>query len=121
MKKAQVENPNPQDCDFFVPGAAGDNFAEGKTASPPAEAVETTEVKAAEAERPVLTARPVAAAKSAEPTFTVAQLRPSARKLFGISQSTYDGATDGIGPEEQFTVGAFPFRKEDIRRWKDGF
>lgn len=23
--------------------------------------------------------------------------------------------------KEQFTVGAFPFRKEDIRRWKDGF
>ena len=67
-----------------------------------------------EAERPAVTAKPVAAAKSAEPTFTAAQLRPSARKLFGISQSTYDGATDGVGPDEQFTVEAM---REHINKW----
>lgn len=85
-----------------------------KKEQPPVEAVETKEVKVVEAERPALTARPVTATKSAEPTFTVAQLRPSARKLFGISQSTYDGATDGIGPDEQFTVAAM---REHIDKW----
>ncbi len=54
------------------------------------------------------------AAKPAEPTFSVAQLRPSARVLFGISQSTYDGATCGIDPEQQFTVEAM---REHINNW----
>ena len=52
------------------------------------------------------------AAKPAEPTFSVAQLRPSARTLFGISQSTYDGATDGLTGE--FTVAAM---REHIEKW----
>lgn len=48
----------------------------------------------------------------AEPTFSVAQLRASARNLFGISQSTYDGATDGLTGE--FTVEAM---REHIEKW----
>ena len=53
-------------------------------------------------------------AAPAEPTFTAAQLRPSARSLFGISQSTYDGATDGVDPEQQFTVEAM---RKHIDKW----
>lgn len=52
------------------------------------------------------------AQKPAEPTFSVAQLRASARNLFGISQSTYDGATDGLTGE--FTVEAM---REHIEKW----
>ena len=52
------------------------------------------------------------AEKPAEPTFSVEQLRPSARNLFGISQSTYDGATDGLTGE--FTVAAM---REHIEKW----
>lgn len=48
----------------------------------------------------------------AEPTFTVEQLRPSARSLFGVSQSTYDGATDGLIGE--FTVEAM---RKHIDEW----
>lgn len=56
--------------------------------------------------------KPAVAARPKEPTFTVAQLRPSARNLFGISQSTYDGATDGLTGE--FTVEAM---REHIEKW----
>jgi len=74
-------------------------------AKPPVEAA--TEKKAeVKAEQPAIEAKP------AEPTFTVAQLRPSARNLFGISQSTYDGATDGLTGE--FTVAAM---REHIEKW----
>ena len=52
------------------------------------------------------------AAKPAEPTFTIEQLRPDARVLFGISQSTYDGATHGLTGE--FTVKAM---REHIDNW----
>jgi len=54
------------------------------------------------------------AAALAEPTFTAAQLRSSARSLFGISQSTYDGATDGVDPEQLFTVEAM---RKHIDKW----
>jgi len=75
---------------------------------PPIEAVDTKAGKG----KPVVTAKPVAA--STEPVFTVAQLRPSARNLFGISQSTYDGATCDIDPEQTFTVEAM---REHIDKW----
>lgn len=52
------------------------------------------------------------ASSPAEPTFSVAQLRQSARNLFGVSQSTYDGATDGLTGE--FTVAAM---REHIEKW----
>jgi len=71
-----------------------------------AEAAEVTTEKAEQAE-PRNVARHEAA-------FTVAQLRPDARVLFGISQSTYDGATDGIGPDTTFTVNAM---REHINKW----
>ena len=72
-----------------------------KKAQPPVEAAtEKTEQVGKQAE------------KSAEPTFSVEQLRPSARNLFGISQSTYDGATDGLTGE--FTVAAM---REHIEKW----
>ena len=52
------------------------------------------------------------AAAPAEPTFTIDQLRQSARVLFGISVSTYDGATDGLTGE--FTVQDM---KNHIEKW----
>ena len=69
-------------------------------AKPPVEAVEKIE----KAE--------TVAAKPAEPTFTIRQLRPDARALFGISQSTYDGATHGLTGE--FTVEGM---REHINKW----
>ena len=54
----------------------------------------------------------VQATKPAEATFTVEQLRPSARELFGVSQSTYDGATYGLTGE--FTVEAM---RKHIENW----
>ena len=78
---------------------------------PPVEAVDTKAGK--DKPKPVVAAKPVAAASN-EPVFTVAQLRPSARKLFGISQSTYDGATCDIDPEQTFTVEAM---REQIDKW----
>lgn len=84
-----------------------------KKAQPPVEAVTETEAKAVEA------AQPVEAAKPAEPTFTVMQLRPNVRVLFGISQSAYDGATHGVDPERKFTVDAM---KKHIEKWmKEGY
>ena len=72
-----------------------------KKAQPPIEAAtDKAEQVGKQAERP------------AEPTFSVEQLRPSARNLFGISQSTYDGATDGLTGE--FTVAAM---REHIEKW----
>ena len=52
------------------------------------------------------------AAAPAEPTFTIDQLRQSARVLFGVSVSTYDGATDGLSGE--FTVQDM---KNHINKW----
>lgn len=58
-------------------------------------------------------AEPMNAARR-EAVFTVAQLRPDARVLFGVSQSTYDGATDGIEPDKLFTVSAM---RDHINKW----
>lgn len=44
-------------------------------------------------------------------TFTVADLRDYAREVFGVSQSTYDGATFGL--EGEFTVDEMKQRIED--------
>lgn len=77
-----------------------------KKAQPPVEAA----IKENAEEKPA--AKPVETSKHAEQTFTVAQLRQSARILFGISQSTYDGATDGLTGE--FTVTAM---REHIEKW----
>lgn len=76
-----------------------------KKEQPPVEAVE------AKAVRPVAASKPTA---RSEPTFTVAQLRPSARTLFGVSQSTYDGATASIDGEKTFTVAEM---RNHIERW----
>ena len=74
-----------------------------KKAQPPIEAAtDKTEQVGKQAERP------------AEPTFSVEQLRPSARNLFGISQSTYDGATASIDREQTFTVDGM---RQHIERW----
>ena len=54
------------------------------------------------------------AAKPEEPTFTIEQLRPDARVLFGVSQSTYDGATASIDREQTFTVDGM---RQHIERW----
>ena len=86
MKEAQVERPVQQDGDVTTTG----------TVTPPQKAAEK-DVKVGKA------------AKPAEPTFSIAQLRPSARTLFGVSQSTYDGAVSGLDHESMFTV-------EDMRR-----
>lgn len=75
-----------------------------KKVQPPIEA-------AAVKEEPVAEVAVKPAART-EPSFTKAQLRPSARKLFGISQSTYDGATASIGDERMLTV-------EEMRRHID--
>lgn len=48
----------------------------------------------------------------AEPEFTIDQLRESARALFGISVSTFDGATHGMDGE--FTVRAM---RDHIEKW----
>lgn len=73
-----------------------------KKAQPPVEAAEVKEVR-----------QPEKVSKS-EPTFTIAQLRPSARTLFGISQSTFDGATASIDGEKTFTVTEM---RNHIERW----
>ena len=72
---------------------------------PPVEAVEV------KAEKPAAASK--ASAKS-EPVFTVAQLRPYARTIFGISQSTYDGATASIGEDQMLTVEEM---RNHIERW----
>ena len=59
-------------------------------------------------------AEPPKAEKPEAPTFTIEQLRADARALFGIAQSTYDGATHGLDRDQMFTVEAM---KEHIERW----
>lgn len=76
-----------------------------KKAQPPVEAVDV------KPEQTTATSKPVA---KSEPRFTVAQLRPSARNLFGVSQSTYDGATASIDGEKTFTVTEM---RNHIERW----
>ena len=47
-----------------------------------------------------------------EPVFTIAQLRPDCRTLFGVSASTYDGATASLSGE--FTVAEM---RSHIDKW----
>ena len=77
-----------------------------KKIEPTAEAVDVRTEKPAQDE-------PEKQARS-ESVFSVAQLRPDARVLFGVSQSTYDGATHGIEPDKLFTVSAM---RERINKW----
>ena len=60
----------------------------------------------------VETAKPVEA--PTEPVFTIDQLRLSARALFDVSQSTYDGATASLDSEQMFTVEQM---REHIDHW----
>ena len=50
--------------------------------------------------------------KTIPPKFTIERLRASCIKLFGITASTFDGATYGL--TGQFTVDAM---KEHIDKW----
>ncbi|MDD3029764.1 MAG: hypothetical protein PHS57_05750 [Alphaproteobacteria bacterium] len=65
----------------------------------------------------------VAAIRAAEavpdldPMFSIDDLRPSARHLFGISESTYDAATNRLSGE--YTVKAM---RQEIDKWlKEGY
>ena len=51
---------------------------------------------------------------SQEPKFTLGKLRENCKKIFGVTQSTFDGATYGIEGEE-FTVAEI---KKTIEEWK---
>jgi len=53
-----------------------------------------------------------AEAGGGEPKCSVARLRQDCLKLFGVTTSTYDGATFGLGGE--FTVGEM---RERIEEW----
>lgn len=57
----------------------------------------------------------IAAAEKAEatPKFTVEKLRKNCYTLFGVTQSTFDGATYGLGGE--FTVEEM---KSAIEKWQ---
>lgn len=84
-----------------------------KKAQPPIEAATENVEEVVGAEPPAEVAKPV------EPTFTASQLRPDARALFGISQSTFDGATHGVDAEQKFTVNAM---RDHINKWlKEGY
>lgn len=71
-----------------------------KKTKPPVEAATVEEAKPAEA--------------PTEPVFTIEQLRPSARNLFGVSESTYDGATANLDGEVKLTVEQM---REHINHW----
>ena len=75
-----------------------------KNKQPPVEAAEVKKEPEASVKPEVKT----------DPVFTVEQLRPSARTLFGISQSTYDGATASIDGEQMFTVDEM---RKHIDKW----
>ena len=71
-----------------------------KKTQPPVEAATVEEAKPVEA--------------PTEPVFTIEQLRQSARTLFGVSESTYDGATANLDGEQMLTVGQM---REHIDHW----
>lgn len=67
------------------------------------------------AEQQTVQESPVSSAE--KPRFSVATLRASARKLFGVSISTYDAATYKLTGE--YTVDAM---REHINKWlKEGY
>jgi hypothetical protein len=51
---------------------------------------------------------------SSKPTFTLDRLRKDCHKLFGITESTYDGATFGLSGE--YTVEAL---RNVIEKWQN--
>ena len=53
--------------------------------------------------------------KKSPPKFTVAQMRPNCMALFGVTVSTYDGATFGLDSKDKFTVEGM---KAKIEGWK---
>lgn len=66
--------------------------------------------KAAVPEKAVKAEEPRQPEKAAA-KFTIERLRPYAREVFGVSQSTFDGATYGV--EGEFTVDEMKKRIED--------
>lgn len=48
--------------------------------------------------------------------YPLARLRRDCRKLYGVSTSTFDGATVGYKPEEKFTVAEMG---DIIKVWTD--
>lgn len=48
--------------------------------------------------------------------YPLARLRRDCRKLYGVSTSTFDGATVGYKPDEKFTVAEMG---DIIKVWKD--
>ena len=61
---------------------------------------------------PEKTVEKVEKPEKAEPVFTAAQLRPDCRTLFGVSASTYDGATASLDGE--YTVA---WMRSHIDKW----
>ena len=57
-----------------------------------------------------------AAPVSATVKYPLGPLRRDCRKLYGVSTSTFDGATVGYKPEEKFTVAEMG---DIIKVWKD--
>lgn len=65
------------------------------------------------------TSKPVgapAASATAPVKYPLARLRRDCRKLYGVSTSTFDGATVGYKPDEKFTVAEMG---DIIKVWKD--
>lgn len=58
----------------------------------------------------------VAAPAKAPVKYPLSRLRRDCRKLFGISTSTFDGATVGRKPDEEFTVAEM---KEIVKTWQN--
>lgn len=53
---------------------------------------------------------------SAPVKYPLARLRRDCRKLYGVSTSTFDGATVGYKPDEKFTVAEMG---DIIKVWRD--
>ena len=65
------------------------------------------------------TSKPSGAAAAPVPApvkYPLARLRRDCRKLYGVSTSTFDGATVGYKPEEKFTVAEMG---DIIKVWRD--
>lgn len=63
------------------------------------------------------TGAPEAAVSATAPVkYPLTRLRRDCRKLYGVSTSTFDGATVGYKPEEEFTVSEIA---DIIKIWKD--
>ena len=65
------------------------------------------------------TSKPSGAAAAPVPApvkYPLARLRRDCHKLYGVSTSTFDGATVGYKPEEKFTVAEMG---DIIKVWRD--